>query len=146
MPARTLIYCDGACSPNPGRGGWAAVLLLGTHRLELSGAEHHTTNNRMELRGAIEGLRALALPSTVTVHTDSTYVCNAFRKGWIETWRRNGWRNASKKPVENQDLWTELIARAAEHDVEWKWVKGHADDDEHNLCDRLAVAARLALV
>jgi ribonuclease HI len=142
--SRTLLYCDGACSPNPGLGGWAAVLLAGGRRQELSGAVPDTTNNRMELYGAIRGLQALRRRTAVTIHTDSLYVLKAFEHRWVETWQGNGWLTSARKPVENQDLWRELIALVAGHDVRWTWVNGHADDEEHNRCDTLAVSARLA--
>lgn len=143
MKPRVIIYSDGACSPNPGLGGWAAVLLEeGGQRRELWGAVPDTTNQRMELKGAIEGLRALEHPSAVTVNTDSKYVQNAFVKGWLTRWLSNGWLTAAKKPVENQDLWLELVELTATHTVEWVWVPGHADVVENNRCDELAVAAR----
>jgi len=139
------IYTDGACSPNPGLGGWGAVLIApeyGDYRKELSGAEPNTTNNRMELMGAIGGLSALKRPCNVRLTTDSKYVCNAFRAGWITNWQKNGWQSASRQPVKNADLWKELIALTTTHNVEWHWVKGHADHPENEAADRLAVAAR----
>jgi ribonuclease HI len=136
------IYCDGACSPNPGVGGWGVVLLSGKHRREFSGAAADATNQRMELTSAIEALRALRGPSSAKVHMDSTYVLNGFQKGWIAKWERNGWLNVARKPVANQDLWRALRDAAALHRIEWIWVKGHADDVEHNRCDELAVTAR----
>lgn len=142
------IYCDGACSPNPGIGGWGAVLIApehGNHRRELSGAEPNTTNNRMELMGAIMALRALKRPSRVVLHTDSQYLRNAFEKRWLASWQRNGWRTAQKQPVLNQDLWRELLELSAVHDIEWRWVRGHAGIAENERCDELAVAARMEL-
>lgn len=142
------IYCDGACSPNPGWGGWGALLISPAHgkTRELSGSEPGTTNNRMELMGAISALRALKMPCQVVLHTDSQYVRNAFAKAWIPNWQKNGWVNSKKEPVANQDLWRELIELEKVHAIEWKWVKGHATNELHNRCDALAVAARLALV
>jgi ribonuclease HI len=134
------IYTDGSCSGNPGPGGWAAI-VMGEQTRQLTGGEPHTTNNRMELRAAIEGLRALNAPSTVKLHTDSAYVSRAFNDGWIDNWQKNGWKTSSKKPVENQELWQELLEQNERHDVEWIWVKGHADDELNNLADALAVDA-----
>jgi ribonuclease HI len=140
---RVVIYTDGACSPNPGVGGWAAVLLpQGDRRREIWGAEPKSTNQRMELVGAIEALRALEGPYDVLLHTDSTYVCNGFVRGWVATWQANGWRNSAKKPVVNKDLWLELAALTTLHHVDWKWVPGHAGVEENERCDKLAVAAR----
>jgi ribonuclease HI len=144
---KVRIYCDGACSPNPGVGGWGVVLLSDHHgmRKELSGAEAETTNNRMELLAAIRGLEALKQPCRVELSTDSQYVHNAFQKRWIEKWQKNGWRTAEKKPVQNEDLWRELIELCRLHTVEWRWVRGHANDVENNRADALAVQARLDL-
>lgn len=139
-----IIYTDGACSGNPGPGGWGAVLLSGLHRKELSGFHPHTTNNRMEIQAAIEALRALKYPCRVKLYSDSAYLINAFRQNWLETWQRNGWVNSRKEPVENQDLWQALLEAARPHQVEWLKVKGHADDVENNRCDELARAAILA--
>ena len=136
-----IIYTDGACSGNPGPGGWAALLLHGRHEKVLTGGAPQTTNNRMELQAAIEGLRALTQRCRVEIHTDSAYLQRAFTQGWIENWQRNGWRTSSKKPVENQDQWKELIELAEKHDVKWVKVKGHADNDLNNRVDGLAVAA-----
>jgi ribonuclease HI len=148
MTHDVIVYCDGACSPNPGDGGWGAVLISpahGNHRRELSGGERNTTNNRMELTGAISALKALTRPCRVKLHTDSLYVLNPFKKGWLRRWQANGWLTAEKKPVENQDLWRELWTLSTAHEVEWIWVRGHAGDVENTRCDALAVAARLAL-
>ncbi|SMB93027.1 RNase HI [Thermanaeromonas toyohensis ToBE] len=135
------IYTDGACSGNPGPGGWAAILLYGSHRKELSGAVPDTTNQRMELTAALEALRALKEPCRVKLYSDSAYLVNAFREGWIKRWQENGWRTAKKEPVENQDLWQELVRVASQHQVEWVKVTGHSDDEENNRCDALARAA-----
>ena len=143
--SRVEIYSDGACSPNPGLGGWGAVLLApdyGNYRREVSGSEAETTNNRMELMGAIGGLRELKRPCAVRITTDSQYLCKAFTAGWIQSWQRNGWRTAAKKPVKNADLWKDLIQLVEQHDVEWAWVKGHSNHPENDAADMLAVAAR----
>jgi len=142
------IYTDGACSPNPGVGGWAAILVSpghDNHERELTGGEAQSTNNRMELTAAIEALKALAKPCEVKLHTDSTYVRNAFTQRWLEKWQRNNWRTAAKKPVANEDLWRALLDAQAPHDIEWLWVKGHADDPMNERADELAVEARLEL-
>ena len=136
------IYTDGSCSGNPGPGGWAAVLIYGKHRKEFSGNEAHTTNNRMELRAAVEGLSRLKEPCKVTLYTDSAYLFKAFTEGWIRKWQRNGWRTSAKKDVENKDLWEQLVELAGRHDITWKKVKGHADNVLNNRVDELAVAAR----
>nr|WP_207644621.1 ribonuclease HI [Christensenella intestinihominis] len=133
-----IIYCDGACSGNPGPGGWACVLEYKGNRKELSGFAEDTTNNRMELTAALRGLLALKERCSVKVHTDSAYIHNAFDKGWIIAWQNNGWKTASKKPVENQDLWKQLVNASKNHVVKWYKVKGHADDELNNLCDKLA--------
>ncbi len=135
------IYTDGACSGNPGPGGWAALLQFGRHERVLTGGASHTTNNKMELQAAIEGLRALKEPCRVKLHTDSAYLQRAFTEGWIDRWRRNGWRTSSKKPVENQDQWKELLELTERHDVTWVKVKGHATNEYNIRVDRLAVAA-----
>jgi ribonuclease HI len=132
------IYTDGACSGNPGPGGWGAVLIYGEHRRELSGFEPSTTNNRMELTAAIQALRALKYPCRVRLYSDSAYLVNAFQQNWLAGWQRNGWINARKEPVENQDLWRELLEAAGPHQVEWLKVKGHADNPFNNRCDELA--------
>jgi ribonuclease HI len=137
------LWTDGACSGNPGPGGWAAILRKSDRLLELSGGEPETTNNRMELQSVIEGLRALKKqPVDVVVHLDSAYVRSAFTEGWIKGWQRNGWRTAGKKPVKNQDLWEQLIAEVAKHHVRWELVKGHAGVEWNERADELAVAAR----
>jgi ribonuclease HI len=136
------LIADGAVSGNPGPGGWAAILISGEHRRELSGGVPDTTNNRMELMGVIEGLRALTRPCTVQVLSDSAYVVNAHRMGWIERWEQNGWKTAARKPVENQDLWRALLAEEARHTVHFELVKGHAGHELNERADALAVAAR----
>jgi ribonuclease HI len=137
------LIADGAVSGNPGPGGWSAILISGEHRRELSGGVPDTTNNRMELMGVIEGLRALTRPCSVEVLSDSAYVVNAHRKGWIERWQQNGWKTAAKKPVENQDLWRELLAEEARHTaVHFELVKGHSGHELNDRADALAVAAR----
>ncbi|MEM1126315.1 MAG: ribonuclease HI [Bacteroidota bacterium] len=135
------VYTDGSCSGNPGPGGWAAILQHGPHERELSGAEPHTTNNRMELQAAIGALQALREPCRVRLHTDSAYLARAFNERWLDNWQRRGWKTASKKPVENRDLWEELLRLTQKHDVEFIKVKGHADDDLNNRADELAVRA-----
>ncbi len=137
------IYTDGACSGNPGPGGWAAVLRFGAHCKEMSGFVAGTTNNRMEIMAALEGLRALKEPCKVTVCSDSTYLVNAFEKGWLRNWQANGWKTAEKKPVENQELWQILLIAIKKHghDVRFVKVPGHADDADNNRCDELARAA-----
>jgi len=137
---KVTIYTDGACSGNPGPGGWAAVLVYGEARRELSGGEARTTNNRMELTGAIRALEALKEPCEVDLYSDSKYVVDALEKGWAERWRRNGWVKKDKKPALNPDLWEALLAQLARHAVSLHWVKGHADNPENNRCDQLAVA------
>jgi ribonuclease HI len=136
------LIADGAVSGNPGPGGWSAILISGDHRRELSGGVLDTTNNRMELMGVIEGLRALTRPCTVEVLSDSAYVVNAHRKGWIERWQQNGWKTAAKKPVENQDLWQDLLAAEQPHEITWELVKGHAGHELNERADVLAVLAR----
>ena len=136
------IYTDGSCSGNPGPGGWAAILIFGKHEKEFAGSEPHTTNNRMELMAAAEGLARLKEPCQVTLYTDSNYLFKAFTQGWLKKWQRNGWRTSSKKDVENQDLWQRLIELDALHDVAWEKVKGHADNELNNRVDELAVDAR----
>ena len=137
-----VMYTDGSCSGNPGPGGWAAILLFGKHRREVSGAEPQTTNNRMELRAAIEGLTALKEPCIVLLHTDSAYLYNAFTKGWIGKWLDNGWKTSGKKPVENQDLWEKLVDLSQKHSITWKKVKGHSNDELNNQVDELCVQVR----
>ena len=135
------IYTDGACSGNPGPGGWGAILQYGEFRKELSGGEAHTTNNRMELLGVISALEALNRPCDVEVHSDSQYVCNAFNQHWVEGWIRRGWKTSQKKPVKNVDLWKRLLAAKQPHNVTFHWVKGHAGHEFNERCDQLATAA-----
>jgi ribonuclease HI len=131
------IYTDGACKGNPGVGGWGALLRSGEHRKELFGGEALTTNNRMELRAVIEALGALERPSVVRVHTDSQYVQKGISE-WISGWKRRGWKTADNKPVKNVDLWQQLEAQAARHQVQWVWVKGHAGHEGNERADQLA--------
>ena len=133
------LFTDGACSGNPGPGGWGVVLRYNGHEKELSGGEKETTNNRMELTAAIMGLSALKEPCKVRLVTDSKYVADGITKGWAESWRKNNWRKADKKPALNPDLWEKLLDLIAEHDVTIDWVKGHAGHPENERCDRLAV-------
>jgi ribonuclease HI len=132
-----IIHTDGACSGNPGPGGWGAILESGDVVRELCGGERNTTNNRMELTAAIEALRSLNGPSVVELHTDSTYVRDGITK-WIHNWKRNGWRTASRKPVKNAELWQQLEDEVGRHRVSWKWVKGHAGHDGNERADELA--------
>lgn len=134
---RVVIYTDGACSGNPGPGGWGAILISGERRKELSGGETPTTNNRMELMAAISALEALKKPSDVELHTDSIYLRDGITK-WIHGWRRNGWKTADKKPVKNTELWQRLQEAQAGHAIEWRWVKGHSDHAENDRADELA--------
>lgn len=133
------IYTDGACSGNPGPGGWGAILVHGETRKELSGGDSETTNNRMELQAAIEALNALKRPCRVELYTDSVYVRDGITK-WIKGWQRNGWRTAAKKPVKNAELWQALQAALQPHEVDWHWVKGHAGHPENERADELARA------
>ncbi len=135
------IYTDGACSGNPGPGGWAAILSYKGYEKELSGSELETTNNRMELTAPIKALEALKEPCNVVIYTDSAYVYNAFEQGWIEIWQKHNWLNSRKKPVENQDLWQHLLKVMRIHNVKWIKVKGHSDNEKNNRCDNLAKKA-----
>ena len=134
------IYADGACSGNPGPGGWGTILRCNGKEKELSGGEKDTTNNRMEITAVLEGLRALKYPCRVTVTTDSQYVYNSITKGWAEGWRKNGWVKKDKKPALNADLWEELLNEIAKHEVSFVWIKGHNGHSENERCDALAVA------
>ena len=134
------LFTDGACSGNPGAGGWAAILRYGNHEKELSGGEAQTTNNRMELTAVIRGLAALNERCNVVVTTDSQYVVNGIEKGWAAGWKRNGWRKADKKPALNADLWDILLNLLELHDVSFRWVHGHQGHPENERCDALAVA------
>lgn len=131
------IYTDGACSGNPGPGGWGAVMFYGDHRKELYGGEANTTNNRMELMAAISALESLKRPCTIDLHTDSQYVKNGITS-WIHNWKKNGWRTSDKKPVKNEELWKRLDAALAQHEVRWHWVKGHAGHEHNERADVLA--------
>lgn len=135
---QVIIYTDGACSRNPGPGGWGAILQFGPHAREISGFEPNTTNNRMELTAAIKALEALKEPCSIALHSDSAYLINTFQKDWLTKWQLNGWKTANKGPVENQDLWRTLLNLAAKHQVKWVKVKGHADNEYNNRCDKLA--------
>ena len=137
---KILLYTDGACSGNPGPGGWGAVMRFGEHERELSGGEEHTTNNRMELTAVIKGLAALKEPCEVIVTSDSKYVVDGIEKGWARSWKRNGWKKADKKPALNSDLWEELLSLLDIHKVKFGWIKGHAGHPENERCDELAVA------
>jgi ribonuclease HI len=132
-----VVHTDGACSGNPGPGGWGAILAFGDRQKELHGGEAHTTNNRMELMGAISALEALKKPCVVDLHTDSQYMRDGIMK-WIKNWKRNGWRTADKKPVKNVDLWQRLEAALERHQVRWHWVRGHAGDAMNERADQLA--------
>lgn len=138
---QVTIYTDGACSGNPGPGGWGAVLIYEGNQREISGGAVHTTNNRMELSAALEALRALKEPCHVLLHSDSAYLVNAFEKHWLQAWERNGWKTASKNPVENQDLWQDLLVQTKQHVVEFVKVKGHSANELNNRCDELARTA-----
>ena len=139
-PMPVVIYCDGACSGNPGPGGWCAVLRYGPHEKVLQGGASLTTNNRMELRAALAAFQALTRPCEVEIHTDSEYLQRGITE-WLERWQRNGWRTSDKRPVKNQDLWRALQAAMRPHRVQWRWVKGHAGDPLNERADALAVAA-----
>ena len=140
MSASVEIFTDGACSGNPGPGGWAAILRAGSHEKEIFGGERLTTNNRMELTAAIEALKGLKQPSTVMLYTDSRYVMDGLTK-WLPRWKANGWKTADKKPVKNADLWRALDEAAARHDVVWRWVRGHDGHLENERADLLARSA-----
>jgi ribonuclease HI len=132
-----VVHTDGACSGNPGPGGWGAILQWNGHTRELKGGEPHTTNNRMELMAAISALESLKRPCTVQIHTDSQYLRDGITK-WIHGWKKNGWKTADKKPVKNVDLWQRLDAALASHDIQWHWVRGHAGHDLNERADELA--------
>jgi len=133
-----VIYTDGACSRNPGPGGWAAILQYKDYQKELSGYSSETTNNQMELIAAIEALRALKEPCKVKLYSDSAYLINAFQKNWIEKWKKNGWKTSTKKDVENRELWLKLLELSKKHQIQWIKVKGHSDNPFNNRCDELA--------
>jgi ribonuclease HI len=138
---RVEIYTDGACEPNPGPGGYGAVLLHPKKRLEASGGFRLTTNNRMEIYGAIKGLELLKQPCQVTLHTDSQYLVNAMMAGWVASWKKKGWWRTNKERALNVDLWEKLLELCATHQVEFRWIKGHAGDPENERCDQLSCAA-----
>ena len=134
------LFTDGACSGNPGPGGWGAILRYHGHERELSGGDAHTTNNRMELSAVIAGLEQLKEPCSVTLTSDSKYVCDAIKKGWARSWKKNGWRKSDKSPALNADLWDRLLALLDTHEITVVWVKGHAGHPENERCDKLATA------
>lgn len=134
------IFTDGACSGNPGPGGWGSILRYGSHELELSGGEKETTNNRMELTAVIEALKRLKTKCDITIYTDSKYVAEPFLQGWIWGWMKNGWKKSDKKPVLNPDLWQTLVSEIRKHEYHIVWVKGHAGHPENERCDKLATA------
>ena len=141
---KVILYTDGACSGNPGPGGYGAILQYGPHSRELSKGFRRTTNNRMELLGVIDALELLREPCEVTLYSDSQYVVNALEKGWAKSWRKNGWRRSNREPAQNPDLWGRLLDLCERHTVRCVWVKGHADNQYNNRCDELAVAASRA--
>lgn len=136
---KVTIYTDGACSGNPGPGGWGAVLIYGGHRLEMSGGERQTTNNRMELVAAIEAMSRLNQPCEVELWSDSRYLVDGLEKGWAKSWRARGWKKKDGSPALNPELWERLLELCETHDVTLRWVKGHAENRENNRCDQLAV-------
>ncbi len=138
---KIVIYTDGACSGNPGPGGWGVVLQYGAHEKELSGGDAHTTNNKMELTAVIEALRLLKEPCQVDLYSDSKYVIDGITKGWAKGWRARGWKKADKTPAKNPELWEALLQLLDVHTVSFHWVKGHADNPYNNRCDELAVQA-----
>lgn len=139
------LFSDGACSGNPGPGGWGTLLRFNGVEKELSCGEKETTNNRMELLAIINGLECLKEPCKVRITTDSKYVCDAFLKGWLDTWIKNGWKTANKTPVKNKELWKRLQELSIKHKLSWNWIKGHAGHPENERCDSLAVKARLSI-
>ena len=134
------LYTDGACSGNPGPGGWGAILEYMGHEKELSGGEENTTNNRMELTAVIRGLEALKESCTVELYSDSKYVIDGLQKGWAQSWQKRGWIKSDKKPALNPDLWERLLALTARHEMHYHWVKGHAENPKNNRCDEMAVS------
>lgn len=139
------IYTDGACSGNPGKGGWAAILVYNKREKELCGSAAETTNNRMELTAAIKALEALKEPCEVTLTTDSRYVCDSVTKGWVYSWKKNGWKKGDKKPALNVDLWEQLLPLLEKHEVSFNWVRGHIGHPYNERCDKLAVGEYLKL-
>lgn len=135
------IYTDGACSGNPGPGGWGAILRYGNHQKEISGSENNTTNNRMEITALIKALEIVKEPCNIKVYTDSKYVCDSITKGWALSWKNKGWKKGDGKPALNSDLWEKLLSLISIHNVEFTWIKGHAGHPENELCDKLATNA-----
>jgi len=135
------LYTDGACSGNPGPGGYGVILKYGPHLREISGAYANTTNNRMELMAVIKGLESLKEPCRVTVYSDSKYIIDAITRGWVHKWRAKGWMRTAHERAKNVDLWEQVLALAQKHKISWVWVKGHANNEYNNRCDQLAVAA-----
>lgn len=142
MTRKVTAWTDGSCETRTGEGGWAYLLQHGDSGRMVSGYEAGTTNNRMELTAAVKALEALTEPCDVTIVTDSQYLKNAFTAGWLENWQRNGWRTASRQPVKNRDLWERLLELTAEHEVSWRWTRGHSGHEQNELVDRLALSAR----
>lgn len=136
-----ILYTDGACSGNPGPGGWGALLMWKGKEKEMTGGSPDTTNNRMEMTAVIEGLKALKKPCHVKIHSDSALIVNTFKQGWIENWQKRGWKKSNKKPVENRDLWEAMLKAMEPHKIDWIKVKGHADNQLNNRVDELAVQA-----
>lgn len=136
-----ILYTDGACSGNPGPGGWGALLLWKGKEKEITGGAPDSTNNRMEMKAVIEGLKALNKPCHVKIHSDSALIVNSFKQGWIKNWQNRGWKKSNKKPVENRDLWEEMLKAMEPHKIDWIKVKGHADNQLNNRVDELAVRA-----
>ena len=141
MTSLVSLYTDGACSGNPGPGGWACILISGSHKRKLSGYNANTTNNKMELTAVIRGLECLTKPVSVLIITDSQYVKNAFTEGWLKNWQNNGWKTKSGSPVKNQELWQLLQGLSRKHNLTWEWVKGHSGHGYNEECDSLARAA-----
>lgn len=135
---KVIIYTDGACSGNPGPGAWAAILIYNGHKKEIVGYESLTTNNRMELKAAIEALKSLKEPCDVILYSDSSYLINAFNMQWIKNWQKKNWVKSDKKPVENRDLWLELLDLSLKHSIKWVKIRGHSDNEYNNRCDELA--------
>ena len=138
MSEKVIIYTDGACSGNPGPGGWGAILMYKGAKKEISGGRKNTTNNIMEITAVVEALKCLKVESDVEVYSDSAYTVNAFKQGWIYNWMKNGWKTANKEPVKNKELWQELYSLTKKHKVEFIKVKGHADNEFNNRCDEMA--------
>jgi len=135
---QVTIFCDGACSGNPGPGGWGAILIFGEHRLEISGYEVETTNQKMEMKAALAALERLKEPCDVRLVSDSAYLINGFSQKWLDKWQKNGWQTSKKTPVENQELWKALLVQSQKHNIDWVKIKGHAGHPENERCDELA--------